>query len=679
MNNTSELLSTDFEDMPKPQAFHFSAFAPEFFPSLRTESVYNNLVGPTASDNPRHNQSGLIPHKAHGKRSKVSSLKCFFANITSASKDAIDQLKNSKQYDVIGAVETHARGENAIKLSQTLEIAGWIPIQARATQSDKSEKGTQGGAMLMHKRHLQVATPVEASECGKWLEDGNLAWKHFRLSGVTTIIALTYFNHSIGFSGSNIDMIKKLNELRDGGRKHQIIIGDFNIPPEEWHSSGWLELLGVEVIALGKEVTCRTTSGTSQIDYLLVSYDIVQLISNFRIIYAVAWWPHFGIEFEVNRRAEHIKVLKRMKPLPLPDNFDDEGKKCQWDCKEEQWQSLLADAHLETKETIACELKKDPESYEHAKSLGIDEIAIQKSIQYKQWSIATEKAQLLANGNEDDIKGMNKSNNPMLGRGSMPSFAMKPLHEISSTKIVEHQAWLMPSNIAMAGNDLFSNLWATIAGLLRYIAKSVRVDSNCTQQSNKELHKAVRMYFGFTTYLVEAATSPLRPSLDKLNLKHDRWLEILSWPFRFTYHQLEAFASEARKLGQTFNSLAKANTRKEFEEKIDESLEKGDGWNHRYAKDSLAFPNYAVINPLNGDHITHPQDVLSIHTKTWSNQWLAGKGIEKRVQEATAALINDARELPPIRKVYPPISIRNAARKFKRTASIGSDNWTLTR
>ena len=72
--------------------------------------------------------------------------------------------------------------------------------------------------------------------------------------------------------------------------------------------------------------------------------------------------------------------------------------------------------------------------------MGIDEIAIQKSIQYKQWSIATEKAQLLANGNEDDIKGMNKSNNPMLGRGSMPSFAMKPLHEISSTKIVEHQA-----------------------------------------------------------------------------------------------------------------------------------------------------------------------------------------------------------------------------------------------
>ena len=66
-----------------------------------------------------------------------------------------------------------------------MELAGWVPIQARAIQSDKSEKGTNVGALLMHKRHLQTAVPIEASDCGRWLEDGNLAWKHFRLSGVT--------------------------------------------------------------------------------------------------------------------------------------------------------------------------------------------------------------------------------------------------------------------------------------------------------------------------------------------------------------------------------------------------------------------------------------------------------------------------------------------------------------
>ena len=79
-------------------------------------------------------------------------------------------------------------------------------------------------------------------------------------------------------------------------------------------------------------------------------------------------------------------------------------------------------------------------------------------------------------------------------------------------------------------------------------------------------------------------------------------------------------------------------------------------------------------DPRTGDHITHPQDVLSIHNETWSEQWHADKGKEAKVQEAIAALIKDVRDLPPIRKNFSPPLIRSAARKFKRKTSIGSDN-----
>ena len=37
-----------------------------------------------------------------------------------------------------------------------------------------------------------------------------------------------------------------------------IIVGDFNIPLEEWYTSGWLEFLGVEVVTAGTDGTCRT-------------------------------------------------------------------------------------------------------------------------------------------------------------------------------------------------------------------------------------------------------------------------------------------------------------------------------------------------------------------------------------------------------------------------------------
>ena len=134
---------------------------------------------------------------------------------------------------------------------------------------------------------------------------------------------MVYFNHTIGLSGKNLDIIRKLNELRDGGRKHLIVMGDFNIHPDEWCSSGWLELLGIEVVTAGTEGTCRTVNGNTLIDYLLISIDIVKLIFNIRIIYAVPHWPHYGIAFDVNRRTDQIRVLKRCKPQPLPNSVDE--------------------------------------------------------------------------------------------------------------------------------------------------------------------------------------------------------------------------------------------------------------------------------------------------------------------------------------------------------------------
>ena len=90
----------------------------------------------------------------------------------------------------------------------------------------------------------------------------------------------------------------------------------------------------------------------------------------------------------------------------------------------------------------------------------------------------------------------------------MPSFAMKPLYETSIAKVIEHHAWSMPCSLAVAGNDIFSTLWTPIAGLLRYIAKAVRVDANNNQNTNEEVYKSIRMYLYFTLYLVNA----LKPS-----------------------------------------------------------------------------------------------------------------------------------------------------------------------
>ena len=90
-------------------------------PRISKEEVYSRALGVSSlSTETDQVPNGPVTRK---KRSNVSTLKCYLANITSASKDAIDHLKNSSQYDVIGAAETHVRDSSATKLVQNLEIA----------------------------------------------------------------------------------------------------------------------------------------------------------------------------------------------------------------------------------------------------------------------------------------------------------------------------------------------------------------------------------------------------------------------------------------------------------------------------------------------------------------------------------------------------------------------------
>ena len=91
----------------------------------------------------------------------------------------------------------------------------------------------------------------------------------------------------------------------------------------------------------------------------------MQLISNLRIIYAVPHWPHFGIAFDVNRRAGQIRVLKRNKPQPLPNSLDDDGKVCQGDYEPEAWKELHDGLRQEAANAIQSDITVNPQIIEH--------------------------------------------------------------------------------------------------------------------------------------------------------------------------------------------------------------------------------------------------------------------------------------------------------------------------
>ena len=164
--------------------------------------------------------------------------------------------------------------------------------------------------------------------------------------------------------------------------------------------------------------------------------------------------------------------------------------------------------------------------WQHAASIGATSIVREHSIQYAQWSMATEDA-IIANNPEAEKKSK------QFGRGQPAQYKWETNANHSAELPVEHLIWSQPQPVARAGTDLFSTLWATIAGAVSSIASARRLDGNSDPTVGTNTQRTTRLYSNFFEYLCTASKSPLKPSLVKLELQADRWLYVLAAPF---YH-----------------------------------------------------------------------------------------------------------------------------------------------
>ena len=100
----------------------------------------------------------------------------------------------------------------------------------------------------------------------------------------------------------------------------------------------------------------------------------------------------------------------------------------------------------------------------------------------------------------------------------------------------------------------------------------------------KHTYKQILQHYRFCYYLVEGRKSPLCPSLDKLALGHDRWRQILSWPFSYDASTTHDLAIEAEQMARSSGKMADHDMSLEFDKQIDDSLASGDSWLHKWCK-----------------------------------------------------------------------------------------------
>ena len=193
--------------------------------------------------------------------------------------------------------------------------------------------------MLLHRPSLQSATPLVCK--GPWgnvFPENNLTWKHLRMKGLHFVAIVAYFQHTIGLTGANLHLIHTINELRDGGKRKIVVMGDFNCTPHQWAVSGFASLLNVLPITAGQHGTCRIATGSSQLDYLLIDEQLAPLIGDVSLVSSVPWSPHTGFRFSLLRKPSLIFTSQFVKPKPLPPATDSNGRPCLWECSQSDFQ-----------------------------------------------------------------------------------------------------------------------------------------------------------------------------------------------------------------------------------------------------------------------------------------------------------------------------------------------------
>ena len=122
------------------------------------------------------------------------------------------------------------------------------------------------------------------------------------------------FNRRV--SSANI-LYDYLNSSIQAGVVNHIIVGDWNMEPEELQDTGWLEKVAGKVIIPPAAVTCAQGKG-SLIDYIVVNEAGAAYVEEITLDAKGHWKPHLGYTIWLSGDAEEVEV----QALARPRKFD---------------------------------------------------------------------------------------------------------------------------------------------------------------------------------------------------------------------------------------------------------------------------------------------------------------------------------------------------------------------
>ena len=276
----------------------------------------------------------------------------------------------------------------------------------------------------------------------------------------------------------------------------------------------------------------------------------------------------------------------------------------------------------------------------YANRLGILEGLTAAAGLYKKWSSATENLIIDAfNRNPHgrhqiavDASGM--ADNSYTVRGGPMRLTNITLADRLMHEPVDFAIWTLPKHFSFKGNDLYSNLWILLAGSLKTVARATVRDHRFHEGYPCPL-AAINRFYPLFRFFACHHQSPLSGSLRKYARSRDTSeAETLTFVDlrcdRVRYFHCSSFGSllkaaeEAGIIARILRKLADNDFRNTFKKLIDESLEQGDSWLHRFAKGEKQILSY-VFDPASNMFTGHPDSVIKHSTNEWARQWMVDR------------------------------------------------------
>ena len=307
--------------------------------------------------NPKGNIVGNTCGKPLDEGAESNKQFCIhFGNITEVSHKYWSFMeKFGKEYQMMALVESHVPKARTPKLAKDVEAKGWKSFITPAQPSDKSEAGCKGGTFILARSMLMVHD-VRAVCCDipaiNAILDEAIDWSccMVQMRGLRFIVVVVYCTHGLGFKGLNMLKLGQIGQLLALLSLPFILVGDWNQPPHLLRASGWLGMVGAELI-VPKEVVATCSNGGRLLDYGAVSPELRPLILDFAADPNAFWTPHLGLKLTLRglpsemmiRAVVAPKGFDFKKPSQIPVGQDDQV-----------WEQCVADAQASWRSLAPC-------------------------------------------------------------------------------------------------------------------------------------------------------------------------------------------------------------------------------------------------------------------------------------------------------------------------------------